>query len=268
MKRIILITLLCSTLQAANEISVFVVGADTCFSVVREPDGDVWYVSGQVFEVWGTGARDADDYDIALTDKTGGMFVGDFDANISAGNYHIVTHQSADATADDDDPAVWTEYGYWSGSAWTSGPYASELDGILEDTSTTLPDLIDAVDSNDLSAAQVNAEVDTALSDYDGPTRTEATTDKDAIITEVNANETKIDALNNITAAEVWAATVEGAYDYRDYIRLMASVLFGTASGGGTTNITFQDPATGLTDRIDETVDAMGNRTSVTLDPD
>lgn len=35
---------------------------------------------------------------------------------------------------------------------------------------------------NDLSAAQVNAEVDSALADYDGPTRAEATSDKDEIL--------------------------------------------------------------------------------------
>jgi len=36
---------------------------------------------------------------------------------------------------------------------------------------------------NDLSAAAVNAEVDTALADYDGPTRAEATSDKNEILT-------------------------------------------------------------------------------------
>lgn len=39
---------------------------------------------------------------------------------------------------------------------------------------------------NDLSAAQVNTECDTALTDYDGPTRTEATSDKDEIITDLD----------------------------------------------------------------------------------
>ncbi len=48
---------------------------------------------------------------------------------------------------------------------------------------------------NDTSPAEVNAQVDIALSDYDGPTRAEATSDKDAIITEVDENETKIDAM-------------------------------------------------------------------------
>jgi hypothetical protein len=40
---------------------------------------------------------------------------------------------------------------------------------------------------NNISAAQVNAEVDTALSDYDPPTRTEATSDKDEILTATTA---------------------------------------------------------------------------------
>jgi len=44
--------------------------------------------------------------------------------------------------------------------------------------------------------AEVEAEATDALNAYDPPTRTEATADKDAIITEVDANETKIDALD------------------------------------------------------------------------
>src|SRR3989304_4446741 len=56
---------------------------------------------------------------------------------------------------------------------------------------------------NDLSAAQVNTEVDTALADYDPPTRAELTTDKDSIITEINANETKIDAVDNFVDTEI-----------------------------------------------------------------
>jgi len=43
--------------------------------------------------------------------------------------------------------------------------------------------------------ADINAECDTALTDYDPPTRAEATSDKEAIITEVDANETKIDTV-------------------------------------------------------------------------
>ena len=69
--------------------------------------------------------------------------------------------------------------------------------------------------------AEVNAEADTALTDYDPPTRTEATADKDAIIVEVDANETKIDtvisniaALNNVSSADVNAACDTALTDY------------------------------------------------------
>ena len=47
----------------------------------------------------------------------------------------------------------------------------SNVDAILVDTGTTIPAQITGL--NDLSAADVNAEVDTALADYDGPTKAE-----------------------------------------------------------------------------------------------
>lgn len=56
-------------------------------------------------------------------------------------------------------------------------------------------DMVSVGGNTPMSTADVNTECDTALTDYDPPTRTEATADKDAIITEVNANETKIDAI-------------------------------------------------------------------------
>jgi hypothetical protein len=49
--------------------------------------------------------------------------------------------------------------------------------------------------------AEVQSETTDALNAYDPPTRAELTTDKDSIITEVNANETKIDAVKVDTAA-------------------------------------------------------------------
>lgn len=55
---------------------------------------------------------------------------------------------------------------------------------------------------NDLSAAQVNAEVDTALADYDGPTSAE-------LVTEINSIQTDIAALNNLSAAQVNAEVVD-----------------------------------------------------------
>lgn len=178
MKRLFLIILfLCSQAHAANELNAFSPGISTAYSVVREIDGDVWYVSGQVFEAWGTAARTAADYDIALVDKSGGMFVGTMDTNIGAGYYHVVSHYQVGGSPADSDPAVWHEYGYWSGSIWE--PY----------TQKTIEDKVDAL--NDLSAAQVNAEADTALADYDPPTKAEL--------------DAGFAALNDPTVDEIWA---------------------------------------------------------------
>ncbi len=58
---------------------------------------------------------------------------------------------------------------------------------------------------------------------------------------------------------------MEGSFTFVQLVRMMASVLFGKSSGGGTTNIKFRDMED-TKDRIDEIVDASGNRTSVTKD--
>ena len=123
MKKLILILciLFSLTAQGANEINAFNAGATTCFAVVRNASGQVWYVTGEVFEAWGGGAgRTMADYDIALTNKTGGMFVGTMDTNISAGFYTIVSHQQAGGSPADTDPATWQDYGYWSCTTWTA----------------------------------------------------------------------------------------------------------------------------------------------------
>jgi len=57
----------------------------------------------------------------------------------------------------------------------------------------------------DATAIEANVEthVTNSLNTYDPPTRGELTTDKNSIITEVDANETKIDALNDISTGDV-----------------------------------------------------------------
>jgi hypothetical protein len=55
---------------------------------------------------------------------------------------------------------------------------------------------------NDLSAAQVNTEADTALSDYDPPTHAE-------LVSEINSVQSDISGLNNLSAAQVNAEVVD-----------------------------------------------------------
>lgn len=99
--------------------------------------------------------------------------------------------------------AVWEEdLGDHSGTAGSTAealaaaggagdPWITPLPGSYTGTqagkilSDILADTAEIANLNDLSAAEVNAEVDTALTDYDGPTRTEATADKAEILTAV-----------------------------------------------------------------------------------
>lgn len=65
-------------------------------------------------------------------------------------------------------------------------------------------------------------------------------------------------------ASAVWAAVLEGTYTAANYMVLFAAALLGKASGLATTTAVYRD--TGDTkNRISATVDADGNRTSVTL---
>jgi hypothetical protein len=71
-------------------------------------------------EVWGTGARTADDYDVAMTEEGGsGHYTGDFASGgtISAGVYHIVVYHQLGANPADSDPALAQGDIYWNGTA-------------------------------------------------------------------------------------------------------------------------------------------------------
>jgi len=91
-----------------------------------------------------------------------------------------------------------------SGNHDTAGTVGKVLQDIVEDTGEIGAAGVGLSDLGGMSTpmkAEVNAEVDTGLSDYDGPTRAEATTDKDAIITEINVNESKLDIIDTVVDA-------------------------------------------------------------------
>jgi uncharacterized protein YfiM (DUF2279 family) len=104
--------------------------------------------------------------------------------------------------------------------ATVAGYLDTEIAAILEDTGTTIPAQIAAL--NNLSAAQVNAEVDTALADYDAPTKAELDAAVAPLATQASVNDLPTNAelatalgtaddavlaaignLNNLSAAEV-----------------------------------------------------------------
>jgi hypothetical protein len=136
MKRLMILLLLATTAQAANEIRAFCPGVTTAYAMVREIDGDVWYISGQVFEAYGTGGRTAADYDIALTDESGDMFVGDMDTNISAGTYYVTVSNQVGGAAADTDPVLWYEYLEWSGTAVAEPTPSGIADAVWDEVLT------------------------------------------------------------------------------------------------------------------------------------
>jgi hypothetical protein len=82
--------------------------------------------------------------------------------------------------------------------SYTGSQAGKILDDILTDTGTTLPSSISGL--NDISAADVNAQVDIALSDYDGPTKAEM--------------DAGFAGLNDLSSAEVNAACDTALSDY------------------------------------------------------
>lgn len=114
---------------------------------------------------------------------------------------------------------------------------------------------------NNLSSAQAQAAAAAALAAYDGPTRAEATSDKDAVIAAIPSATANADALLDRTDG------IETGWNLRKVLRLLSSVLLGKVSGAGTSTNTFRD-LNDTKDRVAATVDTDGNRTAVTKDGD
>ena len=100
----------------ANEIQIDYASGNTIYFVIRNSSGQVWNPSAQAFEDWGTDGHDADDYDLALTDKDGSRYVGSFDVNIPAGRYTTQAFLQAGANPADSDSLVGTGKILWRGS--------------------------------------------------------------------------------------------------------------------------------------------------------
>ena len=136
----------------------------------------------------------------------------------------------------------------------------------------------------------INAEADTALADYDPPTKAEldsavsplatsaalSTVDSnvDSILADTGTDGVVVAAasktgyrLSSTGVDDVLDEVVEGTWTFRQMLRLFASVLLGKVSGAGTTTNTFRD-IDDSKDRVTATVTAAGNRTAVTKDGD
>jgi len=226
-----------------------------------------------------TAADNADAiWDEAYADHVGagsfGHYVGDIlTSSSSAANDASDIHVHVNAMVNTDLPAI-----------------KADTAAILVDTGTTLDGLIDDIkaktdnipavpastgDAMTLTAAYDKAKDDvlTPLAVIDGLVDAiKAKTDNlPTDPADESLLEAAISAVTAPTAAAVADAVhdevIEGTLTLRKIMRLMLAVLTGKASGGGTTTIAFRDVADAK-NRISSTVNADGDRTSVTLDGD
>jgi len=115
----------------SNEVAHNFKPGQTLYSCRFQLNGDVFLTSGASDEVWGTGGRDADDYDVAVPEKgSSGHYVGDFDpsGNIAEGFYRITVYHQTGASPVDADVAISQGVGRWSGTEFI--PCAIEQDVI------------------------------------------------------------------------------------------------------------------------------------------
>ncbi len=107
--RILCLMLMPCMVFADYEIAAPYTSGQTLYMTRYQPNGDVFLSDGLSDEVWGTGGRDADDYDVSLSEAgSSGHYVANFDTleNIGAGSYKFdIFLQTGGSPADSDQPA-------------------------------------------------------------------------------------------------------------------------------------------------------------------
>lgn len=147
----------------ANEIHHDHTTGSTLYFCAFQPDGNVFLTGGASDEVWGTGGRDADDYDETMTeDGDGGHFVGSFDNSIAAGVYQVAVYLQAGGSPADTDTALARGEIYWDGSAEINiltldTSINDDVIGADGDTLETISDQLDGLTSSAFKQTNVYA---------------------------------------------------------------------------------------------------------------
>ncbi len=144
----------------SNEITHDATTGQTLYSVRWQLDSDVFLSNGASDEVWGTGGRDADDYDVAMSENSpDGHYVGDFDpnGNISAGVYLVAVFIQASGSPANSDLADARGVMYWDGTAEINSftLNAQIEDDIIGGDGDTLETLSDQMDVLSAQKSQV-----------------------------------------------------------------------------------------------------------------
>lgn len=211
----------------ANELNAFASSGLTAYAVLLNSVGQIW--NGSTF-VTINGANWTS-YDIALTEGTAGIYLGNMPA-AAAGEYSFIAFKQAGANPTITDKQL--------GSGWISWDGTNEI--LLSDLA-------------------LQASVD----DLEGRLTAIRAGYLDNLSGGAVATAASIAALNDLSADDVHDEVVEGSLTFRQIIRILLSVLAGKSTGGGTTTIAFRDYADAK-NRVSATVDDDGNRDAITLD--
>jgi hypothetical protein len=115
--------------------------------------------------------------------------------------------------------------------------------------------LSDATRFKGVDISRILTDTGTTLDDKINIIQADTTTDIPALI----------NALNDITVADIIAGIADGTYDLQEMMRIMFAVLAGKSSGGASNTIKFRDSAD-TKNRVSAITTNDGNRTTVTLD--
>ena len=105
----------------SRELKVTYNGASAnLYAVIRRlSDGYVWSTVASAFAAWADGS--VADYDVALTDRGGDLYDGDFPTSIPAGNYEVGYYERAGASPAITDTRLATDSPrWWDGTTLTS----------------------------------------------------------------------------------------------------------------------------------------------------
>jgi hypothetical protein len=116
----------------AGEIAHNAETGQTLYFCTFKENGNVFLSNGESDEVWGTGGRDADNYDMAMAENApDGHYTGDFDASISDGVYPVTVYIQAGGNPANADLADAQGVMYWSGTAEENiATIGDQLDGL------------------------------------------------------------------------------------------------------------------------------------------
>ena len=140
-----------------------------------------------------------------------------------------------------------------------------EIDGVenaVDDTHPTQMTTKKGYYQFDITQAETNGDLLTII-----PTSSTADIQVVGVPGSVYTNMVKaaVNALNDVTVADIIAGIADGAYDLQEMIRIIFAACSGKSDGGGSPTLHFRDSGD-IKDRITATVDVNGDRTAIALD--